>query len=198
MMEREIKVSFIVPLFNEELVFDTLINRLNKFSESIGFLHEFILVDDGSADNTAQKMETLGMSDHRYQCVFLSRNFGHQLAVSAGLSHSRATEAIMILDGDLQDPPELFHAFYEAFKEGYDVVYGVRAKRKENFLKRISYYLFYRILQKISVTAIHLDSWDFSLISRRVANIMNSMPEDSRFLRGMRSWIGFKQKGIVY
>jgi glycosyltransferase involved in cell wall biosynthesis len=194
----EIKISFLIPLFNEETVFPLLINRLNSFSNTLSITHEIILVDDGSTDKTAELMQALAINAPKYHCIFLSRNFGHQFAVSAGLTYSRGTEALMILDGDLQDPPEVFESFYACLKEGYDVVYGIRTKRKENEFKKISYYFFYRILSRISSSPIFLDSGDFSLLSRRVVNIINEMPENSRFLRGMRGWIGFKQKGVAY
>jgi polyisoprenyl-phosphate glycosyltransferase len=193
-----IKISFVVPLFNEETVFKPLVDRLDLFSARITLPHEIIFVDDGSSDETPRLMEALAERDPTYHCIFLSRNFGHQYAVSAGLKYARGSIAVMILDGDLQDPPELFNEFYKCLSEGYDVVYGVRTKRKENIFKRLLYHLFYRLLKKISTTPIFPDSGDFSLISRRVVDIMNQMPEDSRFLRGMRSWIGFKQKGVEY
>ena len=159
---------------------------------------EVVLIDDGSRDNTPTLMRQLALLDPRYHCVFLSRNYGHQLALTAGLAAARGSEALFIIDGDLQDPPELLPEFYKKLQEGYDVVYAVRRKRKENFIKRTGYFLFYRTLKSISYVDIPLDSGDFSLISRRVADIMNQMPEESRFLRGMRSWVGFKQTGYEY
>jgi glycosyltransferase involved in cell wall biosynthesis len=192
------EVSFIIPLYNEEAVFQKLIARLESFTGTLKVPFEILLVDDGSVDETPMMMKSLALSNPSYHCILLSRNFGHQYAVSAGLKYARGTSAVMILDGDLQDPPEMFHEFFKFYQQGYDVVYGVRQKRKESFFKKISYYLFYRFLSKISSTPIFLDTGDFSMISRRVVNIINSMPEDSRFLRGMRSWVGFKQKGVEY
>lgn len=159
---------------------------------------EVVLIDDGSRDNTALLMRQIALTDNRYHCVFLSRNHGHQLALTAGLASARATEALFVIDGDLQDPPELLPDFYQKLQEGYDVVYAVRRKRKENFIKKTGYFLFYRLLKSISYVDIPLDSGDFALISRRVADVMNQMPEESRFLRGMRSWVGFKQTGFEY
>ena len=159
---------------------------------------EIVLVDDGSRDKTAEMMQALALSDERYFCVFLARNHGHQLALTAGLAHARGTEGVMVIDGDLQDPPELLTEFYPYLKQGNDVVYAVRKKRKEGFLKRSAYFLFYRILKSISYIDIPLDSGDFALISRRVVDIMNKMPEESRYLRGMRTWVGFKQIGVEY
>ena len=159
---------------------------------------EIVLIDDGSRDNTAQLMQEIALSDERYHCIFLARNHGHQLALTAGLAHARGTEGVMVIDGDLQDPPELLLEFYPYLQQGNDVVYAVRKKRKEGLLKRISYFLFYRILKSISYVDIPLDSGDFALMSRRVVNIMNKMPEESRYLRGMRTWVGFKQIGVEY
>jgi polyisoprenyl-phosphate glycosyltransferase len=159
---------------------------------------EVVLVDDGSRDSTPTQMRQVALTDSRYHCVFLSRNHGHPLALTAGIAAARGSEALMIIDGDLQDPPELLTDFYKLYKEGYDVVYAVRRKRKENIIKRTGYFLFYRLLKSISYIEMPLDSGDFSLISRRVADVMNKMPEESRFLRGIRTWIGFKQIGFEY
>ena len=192
------QISFIIPLFNEAKVFSALVERLNILIQALNKPCEVVLIDDGSTDQTPFLISELAIVNKHYHGIFLSRNFGHQYALSAGLRFARGTEAVVILDGDLQDPPELFQAFYDALKDGNDVVYGIRKKRKENFLKRFSYRLFYRVLKNISNSPIELDSGDFAMISRRVVNIINAMPEQSRFLRGMRSWVGFKQKGIVY
>ncbi|GAB4031335.1 glycosyltransferase family 2 protein [Spirosoma jeollabukense] len=159
---------------------------------------EVVLIDDGSRDDTAALMQQLALTDVRYQCVFLSRNYGHQIALTAGIATACATEALFIIDGDLQDPPELLTEFYKKYKEGYDVVYAVRKKRKENWFKRTAYASFYRLMRSISYVDVPLDSGDFSLISRRVADVLNKMPEESRFIRGMRSWIGFRQIGVEY
>jgi dolichol-phosphate mannosyltransferase len=159
---------------------------------------EAVLVDDGSRDNSRAMLQQLALSDPRFHVVLLSRNHGHQLALTAGLSVARGSEGVFVLDGDLQDPPELLDTFYAKFQEGYDVVYAVREKRKEVFYKRFAYFIFYRILKKIANIEIPLDSGDFSFMSRRVVNVLNKMPEESRFIRGMRTWIGFKQIGIAY
>jgi polyisoprenyl-phosphate glycosyltransferase len=159
---------------------------------------EVVLVNDGSKDKTPLLMHQLALTDKRYQAIFLSRNYGHQIALSAGLTFARGTNAIMVIDGDLQDPPELLPLMYEKFEEGYDVVYAVRKKRKESWFKKMAYSSFYRLLKSISYIDIPLDSGDFALLSRRVVDIMNKMPEESRYLRGMRSWIGFEQIGLEY
>jgi len=192
------KISFIIPLYNEEKSLPILIERLNKLMANSDIIFEIVLVDDGSIDATADICNQLALSDDRYQCIFMARNYGHQIALSAGISVASATEALMIIDGDLQDPPELFFEFYTYLSKGYDVVYGIRKNRKENLLKKSAYFIFYRLLKKISYIDIPLDSGDFSLISRRVADVLNKMPEESRYIRGMRSWIGFKQIGVEY
>ncbi len=198
MVSKPIIISIIVPLFNEEKVFPILIERLDQLIKSLDFNVEVVLVNDGSIDNTPILMKALALSNPTYQCVFLSKNYGHQIALTAGLNLARAEEAIMVIDGDLQDPPELLTDFYEKIKEGYDVVYGVRKKRKEGFFKRVAYYSFYRILKKMAGFDLPLDSGDFGMMSRRVVDIMNQMPEESRYLRGMRAWVGFDQTGIPY
>ena len=192
------QISIVAPLYNESETFPHLVQRLNTLMDSSPLSIEVVLIDDGSRDDTPAKMQQLALTDERYLCVFLARNHGHQLALTAGLSQARGSEALMVIDGDLQDPPELLPKFYEKFKEGFDVVYAVRKKRKEGFVKKAAYFLFYRFMKSISYIDIPLDSGDFSLISRRVVDILNKMPEESRYIRGMRSWIGFKQTGLEY
>lgn len=192
------QINFVIPLYNEEEVFEALINRLDDVIESTELSVEVILIDDGSSDRTSELIKDLCEKNHHYKGLLLARNFGHQVALTAGLAHVNATEAVFILDGDLQDPPELLDKFYQKMSEGYDVVYAVREKRKEGLIKRLAYKYFYRIMSRIAYSEIPLDSGDFSLVSRRVIDILNSMPEESRFIRGMRSWIGFKQIGVTY
>jgi polyisoprenyl-phosphate glycosyltransferase len=192
-------ISIVVPLFNEEQVFHLLGERLSNLVNSSKFSINVILVDDGSSDQTFNMMTSFAYEYSWCTAISLSRNFGHQIAVSAGLANIPDTcEAVMIIDGDLQDPPELYTDFYQKIQEGYDVVYAVRTKRKENVLKKAAYWLFYRLLNSISSIDIPLDSGDFCMISKRVADQMNQMPERSRFLRGMRTWVGFKQFGYEY
>lgn len=192
------KINLLIPLYNEEDVYEQLIARLNKVMDDSSLSINVIMIDDGSKDDTAILMKRTALVDKRYTAVFLSRNFGHQLALTAGLNQVNASEAIMILDGDLQDPPELLEEFYGYFQQGYDVVYAIRKKRKEGFLKKSAYKLFYMLLKKISYIDIPLDSGDFSLVSRRVVDEINAMKEESRFLRGMRTWIGYQQIGVEY
>lgn len=192
------QVSFVIPVYNEESNLPMLVERLVKIMDQSPITLEAVLIDDGSRDNSRTMLQQLALSDPRFHIVLLSRNHGHQLALTAGLSVARGSEGVFVLDGDLQDPPELLETFYAKHQEGYDVVYAVREKRKEIFYKRFAYFIFYRILKKIANIDIPLDSGDFSFISRRVVNVLNKMPEESRFIRGMRTWIGFKQIGIAY
>jgi len=198
MITNQPQINIVVPLYNEEQVFDELVQRLQNLMDSSSLDIEVIFVDDGSKDSTPDKMRELSLANGKFQSIMLSRNFGHQLALSAGLRYVNASEAILIIDGDLQDPPELFEEFYSYYKKGYDVVYAIRKKRKESFFKKLAYSWFYKFLKKISYIEIPLDSGDFSLISINIVRHLNKMPEESRFLRGMRSWIGFKQIGIEY
>jgi polyisoprenyl-phosphate glycosyltransferase len=191
-------ISFVVPLYNEEESFHQLVARLNKLMDSSSLKIEVLMVDDGSRDHTAELMQFNAMNDDRYHCIFLSRNFGHQLALSAGLSAVRGSEAIMCIDGDLQDPPELFDEFYKLYQQGYEVVYAVRKNRKEGWLLKQMFHYYYRIQKRMSNIDVALDSGDFALLSRRVVDIMNKLPEESRYLRGLRSWVGFKQTGYEY
>jgi glycosyltransferase involved in cell wall biosynthesis len=191
-------ISIVIPLYNEEENISRLAERLNKLAVSFSKKIEFVLVDDGSRDATSRLVYQLCLEDDHYQAIFLSRNFGHPIALSAGIANARGKEAVFIIDGDLQDPPELLHEFYAEFKNGYDVVYGIRKNRKESRIKKFCYYSFYRILKFMANISIPLDSGDFSLISRRAVDTLNKMPEESRYIRGMRTWIGYKQKGIEY
>lgn len=197
-MINTIDISIIVPLYNEEKVFDQLIRRLTNVISNTTFKCEVLLVNDGSSDNTAQLIEQICLKDNRFTGILLSRNHGHQLAVSAGLANVRGKKGAMIIDGDLQDPPELVTEFYELLTNGYDVIYAIRKNRKEGFFKKSAYSAYYRLQKKISNFNIPIDSGDFSMLSRRVVDNMNAMPEQSRYLRGMRAWVGFKQIGFEY
>jgi dolichol-phosphate mannosyltransferase len=199
MSEANLDISFVIPLYNEEANFSELTQRMNGVMESLPNLHcEVVLINDGSKDNTAILMNNLALEDSRYQCVFLSRNHGHQLALSAGMACARGQQAIVVLDGDLQDPPELVHEFLKYLSQGFDIIYGVRKKRKESAVKKLAYWLYYRIMNGISKIDLPLDSGDFGMISRKALNYLNQMPEQNRYIRGMRTWIGFKQIGVEY
>jgi len=194
-----IDISFVIPLYNEEANFQQLVQRLNPIMDGLQPLQcEVVLIDDGSKDRTSYLMNELSLADKRYLSVFLSRNHGHQLALSAGLSCARGSKAVMILDGDLQDPPEMVFDFLKYLNEGYDVIYGVRKKRKESIIKKLAYWGYYRLMNNISKIDLPLDSGDFGMLSRKAVNYLNQMPEQNRYIRGMRTWIGFKQKGIEY
>ena len=197
-MDSQVQINIAVPLYNEEKVFAHLQKRLIDLMDNSERNISVIMIDDGSNDNTPKLMEELSLKDNRFTSVFLSRNFGHQLALSAGFSVVNASEAVFVIDGDLQDPPELLEEFYTYLKKGYDVVYAIRQNRKESFFLKIAYSLFYKILKKISYINIPLDSGDFSLISRRAVNNIVEMKDESRFIRGMRTWVGYKQIGVPY
>jgi dolichol-phosphate mannosyltransferase len=197
-MSTKEQINIIVPLYNEEDMFAILRKRLVDLMDKVELSVSVILIDDGSIDNTPKLMEELSLKDSRFSSVFLSRNFGHQIALTAGFSVANASEAVFVIDGDLQDPPELLEEFYPYLKQGYEVVYAIRKKRKESWLKKLAYNSFYKILKKISYIDIPLDSGDFSLISRKVVDNFVEMKEESRFIRGMRTWLGYKQIGIEY
>jgi len=196
--DKEIQISVIIPVYNEEAAVPHLIERLLNLMAQRQEVMEVIFINDGSTDATSAHLSLVCLNDQRFQYVSFSRNFGHQLALTAGLSYARGKEAVFILDADLQDPPELFGELYEKLLQGYDIVYGIRNNRKESRFKKFLYYSFYRFLNKISNIPFAVDSGDFSLMSRKVVDIINQLPEESRFLRGIRSWVGFRQIGLPY
>ncbi len=191
------ELSIIIPCFNEEDVIPLLLPELKKLDESLPFPVFFLFVDDGSTDNTFELIMEACNRDERFACLSLSRNFGHQNAVSAGLRHARG-DIIAVIDADLQDPPSVIPAFVEKWREGYDVVYGIRKNRKEGWPQRLAYALFYRILKRIANIDVPLDAGDFSLMDRQVVDVINQMPEHNRFMRGLRGWVGFRQTGVAY
>lgn len=191
-------ISIVIPIFNEEENLQNLYNRLTAAAPSWGEDYEIVLVDDGSRDSSLTMMRIMAEKDARVRVVKLSRNFGHQPAISAGIQTAKG-DAIVIMDGDLQDPPEELHRFLAKWREGYEVVYAVRTKRKEGFFKKTAYATFYRILAWISDIEIPLDSGDFCVMDRKVVNVLvHEMPEQIRFVRGMRAFAGFKQIGVTY
>jgi polyisoprenyl-phosphate glycosyltransferase len=191
------KISVIVPCFNEEAVLPQLFKRLGEAAATWGMDHEIICVDDGSRDNTLQLLKQRHATDPRWCVLSFARNFGHQTAVSAGL-HYATGDAVVVIDADLQDPPEELGRFFEKWRQGYDVIYAVRQNRKEGVIKRICYWSFYRLMAGIASFEVPLDSGDFCLMDRRVVDIIKQMPERNRFVRGLRAWTGFKQIGIAY
>jgi dolichol-phosphate mannosyltransferase len=190
-------VSVVVPLCNEEENVGELHRRLAGVLKASGVSYEIILVDDGSSDATGHRIDELAIDDDHLVVVHLSRNFGHQAAVSAGIDHARG-RAVILMDGDLQDPPEVVPQFIGVWQQGYDVIYGVRRHRKEGLLKRLGYASFYRLWNAISDLDIPLDSGDFCLMDRRVVDVLQHLPERMRFIRGLRSFVGFRQVGLPY
>jgi polyisoprenyl-phosphate glycosyltransferase len=190
-------ISVVIPCLNEREVLPELHVRLAKASETWGEPCEVIAVDDGSTDGTWSVLEGIAADDPRWKIIRLGRNFGHQAALSAGIHHASG-DAVVSMDADLQDPPEVIGLLIERWREGYDVVYGIRRSRKENALKRLLFFCFYRVLDTLADTHIPRDCGDFSLIDRRAADLLDSMPERHRFLRGLRAWIGLRQTGLEY
>lgn len=189
--------SLVLPVLNEEETIQETYMRIREVMESIEGGYEIIFVNDGSTDATHQLLQALHDVDGHVKIINFSRNFGHQTAVSAGLA--RASGAyVAVLDADLQDPPEVLPRFFEKAKEGYDVVYAVRKARKETVFKRLGYAAFYRLLARMSHIDIPLDSGDFCVMSRRVVVALNALPERNRFVRGLRSWVGYRQIGMEY
>jgi dolichol-phosphate mannosyltransferase len=190
-------VSVVIPVYNEEEIITVLFQRVMQAMENWTKDFEIICVNDGSKDKTLSLLLEAHKKDSRWKVISLSRNFGHQAAFLAGLSHAKG-EIIGMIDGDLRDPPELLIEFYKKIQEGYDVVFGVRKKRKEGFWKRIAYRTYYRFLRKVSQVEIPLDSGDFSLMTREVLDNIIASQEHSLFIRGIRSWVGFKQYAFEY
>lgn len=190
-------ISIVIPCYNESEVLDALYARLATAAHGLGGNCEMIVVDDGSTDGTWKKLCEIHAESPEWKLVRLSRNFGHQAAVSAGL-HYAAGDAVIVMDADLQDPPEVLDRFVEKWREGYEVVYGIRRKRKEGILLRACYAVFYRLLSSLSGTWIPEESGDFCLMDRRVVDHLMRMPEHNRFVRGLRAWLGFRQIGVEY
>lgn len=191
-------ISLVVPVHNEAPVLPLLLDRIEAASHGWGDDYEIIFVDDGSTDASLSIIMKMTRSDPRVRVVKLSRNFGHQPAITAGIQQA-AGDVVVILDADLQDPPEEIERFLQKWREGYQVVYGIRTGREESLPKRAAYAVFYRILHWISDFDIPLDSGDFCLLDRKVVDALNDLlPERVRFVRGLRAYVGFKQTGLVY
>lgn len=190
------RVSVAIPLYNEEAGFPELYRRLAKVLDAIpGGPHEIVFVDDGSADGTFRAVTEAAAADSRVVGVALSRNFGHQAALSAALDHATG-DVVVVMDGDLQDEPEAIPAFLEEHRKGFDVVYARRVGRKEGWALRACYYLFYRMIALLSDVRLPLDAGDFGLMSRRVVDRLREIREHHRYLRGLRTWVGFRQTGV--
>lgn len=194
----KITYSVIAPIFNEKENLPELYRRVKGVMDKTSKPWELILVDDGSSDESSDMIRALAKKDKRVRPVIFARNFGHQVAVTAGLDYSRG-DAVVIIDADLQDPPELILEMAKKWREGYEVVFAVRAEREgESWFKLWTASLFYRLIYRITDVKIPLDTGDFRLMDRKVVNVMNTMRERHRFLRGMSAWVGFKQIGVEY
>lgn len=193
-------LSILLPAFNESAVLPMVYSRLSALAGTLagmGLDYELIFVNDGSRDDTPEILDQYARSDPHVRAVHLTRNFGHQAAVTAGLSIARG-DVVAVMDCDLQDPPEVLPEFLARWREGYQVVYAVRRKRKESIFKRAAYWCFYRLLAAISELDIPLDSGDFCVMDRQAVDLLNALPECQRFVRGLRSWVGLKQIGVEY
>jgi dolichol-phosphate mannosyltransferase len=191
------ELSVVVPLFDEQENIGELHRRLKAVLAGLSCDHEVIFVDDGSRDGTPWLLDDLHARDPDLVVLHLSRNFGHQAALSAGIDQTRG-RAVIVMDGDLQDPPELVPQFVQLWRGGHDVVYAIRRNRKEGWFRRLGYFLFYRLARAIGDLDIPLDSGDFCLMDRKVVEALKALPERRRFVRGLRTFVGFRQVGLVY
>jgi len=195
---RQPTLSIIAPIYNERENLSELHRRVGQVMKSTGDSWELLLVDDGSTDGSTEVILALGKSDKHVLPVIFARNFGHQVAVTAGLDYSLG-QAVVVIDADLQDPPELIPDLVARWREGYEVVYAVRAEREgETWLKKATAALFYRLISRITDVKIPLDTGDFRLLDRKVVDAIKQMRERHRFLRGMAAWVGFRQVGVPY
>ena len=191
------KISIIVPVYNSEKFLNLLIEAIDLEKEKNKWKLEVVLIDDGSKDYSFNKIVELAKKYTYIKGIKLSRNFGHQIAVKTGLTYCTG-DYVAIIDDDLQDPPSLLPNFFTYLDSGYDVAFGVRKKRKESFIKKLSYSTFYKLLKNISSTEIQLDSGDFCVMNRKVVENMLTLKEKNPFLRGIRAWLGFNQIGVEY
>ncbi|NES81172.1 MAG: glycosyltransferase family 2 protein [Moorea sp. SIO2B7] len=192
------KYSLIVPIYNEEKNISEMYRRISLVMERLDDSVELVLINDGSRDRSLQMIRELHQKDQQVSYLSFARNFGHQIAVTAGLNFVRG-QVIVILDADLQDPPELIPDMIEKWREGYQVVYAQRSRRrKESWFKRFSAYVFYRLLKYLADVDIPTDTGDFCLMDRQIVDLLNSMPERNRYIRGLRSWVGFQQIAIRF
>ncbi|WVE39014.1 glycosyltransferase family 2 protein [Priestia megaterium] len=197
-MSSVIKYSIVVPVYNEEEVIHETYRRLTEVMRSTKEAYELLFVNDGSRDRTAEIIKAYSEQDSDVVLLDFARNFGHQIAITAGMDHARG-EAVVVIDADLQDPPELILEMIEKWKQGFDVVYAKRTKRKgETYFKKQTAAMFYRFLRAMTDIDIPLDTGDFRLLDRKVCNQMNSIQEKNRFVRGLVSWVGFKQIAVEY
>ncbi len=198
MDNQQVQYSIVVPLYNEEQVIHETYKRLKKVMDSTKEPYEIIFVNDGSRDKTLEMAKKICSRDNSIKLLSFSRNFGHQLAITAGMDHSTG-KAVIVIDADLQDPPEVMLDMIAKWKEGYEVVYGKRTKRKgESLFKKVTAKVFYRTLKKMTDVNIPVDAGDFRLIDRKVCDALKSIPEHNRYVRGLVSWLGFRQIGVEF
>ena len=198
MIDKKITYSIIAPIFNEIESLPELYRRVSATMDQVGEPWELILVDDGCTDGSTDKILELAEKDKRIRPLIFARNFGHQIAVTAGWDHAHG-EAVVIIDADLQDPPEIIPDLIAKWKEGYEVVYAIRSEREgETWFKKLTASLFYRLIYRITDVKIPLDTGDFRLLDRKVVDVLKTMRERHRFPRGMAAWVGFKQVGVEY
>jgi dolichol-phosphate mannosyltransferase len=198
MTKDEVTFSIAVPVYNELESLPELHRRISEVMQATGESWELLLIDDGSIDGSREWIEEKAASDTRLRSVIFARNFGHQIAVTAGLDHCRG-KALVIMDADLQDPPEVIPDLIAKWREGFEVVYAVRAEREgETWFKKVTATLFYRLINRITDVDIPLDTGDFRLMDRQVIDVLSSMREKHRFPRAMAAWVGFRQTGVPY
>jgi polyisoprenyl-phosphate glycosyltransferase len=192
------ELSLVVPVFNEEATLPELRGRLSEILPLVGGETEVILVNDGSRDATPELVSGICREDARFRGIHFSRNFGHQAAVAAGLRYSRG-RAVVVMDADLQDPPQLVLSLLQKWREGYEVVYARHTRRdREGLLKRLFAFGYYRVLQRVAQHDVPSDTGDFCLMDRRVVDLLNTMPERNRYIRGLRAWVGFRQTAVDF
>lgn len=197
-MSNDIRYSIVIPVFNEEAVLEQTYRRLKQVMTSTGESYELIFVNDGSSDRSSVLLKGFCERDHSVKMISFSRNFGHQVAITAGMDYSVGA-AVVVIDADLQDPPELIIKMIAKWKDGYEVVYAKRRQRKgETFFKRQTAHLFYRLLRASTDIDIPVDTGDFRLIDRKVCDVLSQLPEKNRYVRGLVSWAGFKQTAVEY
>lgn len=197
-MSTDIRYSIVIPVYNEETVIEQTYQRLKQVMNSTEELYELIFVDDGSCDQSPTMIKRFGDQDYAVKLISFSRNFGHQVAITAGMDYATGA-AVVVIDADLQDPPELILEMIAKWKEGYQVVYAKRTKRKgETFFKKQTAHLFYRLLRVTTDLDIPTDTGDFRLLDRRVCEELKRLPEKNRYVRGLVSWVGFQQTAIEY
>lgn len=191
------KISVVVPIFNEEGNIEILYSKLKQTLQKISNSFEMIFVNDGSIDNSYRLLKKVSRRDKKVKLISFSRNFGHMSAINAGLEHSTG-ERVVVMDADMQDPPFVIEKMYKKSLEGFDVVYGVKKKRKESFIRVYMMKIFYMLLSKISNVKIPLDAGTFSLVTRKVVDHINELPERNKYFSGLRAWAGYNQAGVVY